>query len=390
MTAPPYRYLLAVLTLLGAMAPGASGQQVSWRIARSRSQFTQIPKDYAAHVLGQALEREDQCKALYDNYTNPEIFDHWYEGHVHASNLASCIFDHLPEWAKAEFTSVSIALGLIPPALLALGPDTTGIALLSMRRPVLASLLAFGSPAIRVGPDPVEFLRSAPKVRFDAPRLAAVPGDRSWRRWTRVVAISVAEYAIAGAAVFNIVYQVWFLTYKAVCWAAIQLFQTALLPETAAPLFWVLFGVPVKFMCDYAITWRIQKATSESSISEMRSRGIIQNFIAWVSNSISSELTPCMYSNPLYFHAVDEGPAVLFFNQFINLASLAHVLMGGIILSTIFFVGFRDTIITVALFLSGALACKFVMAFELYWMRLNALETQSQAGYETELGGEKI
>ncbi|KAI0531945.1 hypothetical protein GGR58DRAFT_491912 [Xylaria digitata] len=318
------------------------------------------------------------------------MFGHWHECHIHASNLASCLFDHLPESAKSEFTAVSIALGLIPLTLIFLGPDTTRVALLSMRRPVLASLLAFGSPAITVGPDPVKILRSIPKVKFGAPFLAARPGYRNWRRWTLVVAISVAEYVIATAAVFNIGYQVWFLTSQAVCWSAIQLLLTTLPPKTAALLFWVLFGVPVKFMCGYAVRWRIQKATHEGGFSGTRSRGVIWNFISWVSNSTSSELTPFMYSNPVHFRGVNEGPAWLFFNQFINLASLAHALMGSIIVSIIFSIGFHDAIIMVTCFLSSAIACRFVVSFELYWMRRNALEIPSESGYEAMPGDKKI
>ncbi|KAF2970813.1 hypothetical protein GQX73_g2852 [Xylaria multiplex] len=387
MTTSLCHYLLVSLAL-GAVVSGASEQRASGRIARSRSQFTQIPEDYAVGILSKLFQNE--CKEMYRNYTNPEAFDDWDSGHVHASNLASCIFDHLPEWAKSEFTTVSIALGLIPPTLLLLGPDTTGLALLSMRRPVLASLLAFGSPVIRVGPDPVKVLRSAPKVKFAAPYITARPGDRNWRRWALMVAISVAEYIIAAAAVFNVGYHVWFLTYQAVCWAAIQLFQTTLLPETAAPLFWVLFGVPVKFMCDYAVRWRVQKATHGGSVSGARSRGAIQHFVSWVSNSTSSELTPYMYSTPVYFHGVDEGLAWLVFDRFISLASLAHVLMGGIILSTMFFVGFRKALVAVTCFLSGALACRFVVSFELYWMRRSASEIPSESWYETVSVGKRF
>ncbi|KAI1159752.1 hypothetical protein F5B18DRAFT_573232 [Nemania serpens] len=340
----------------------------------------------AVNILGQALEREYKSEEHYDNYTNPEIFDNWLEGHVHASNLASCTLDQLPEWAKSEFTTVSITLGLVPPALLALGPDTTGMALLSIRRPLLASLLAFGSPALRTGSDPVEFLKLTPKVRFDTTYLAVGPGNQNWRLWTCVVVFSVVEYAIAGAAVFNVAYQVWFLTYQAVCWAAIQLFQTTFLPETAEPLLWVLFGVPMKLMCDYAILWRIKKADGKSSLSGATRPTAIQKSISWIISAVASELTPCMYSEPLYFHAVEEGPAWLFFTQFVNLASLAHVLMGGIILSTIFFVLFRKAVVTVALFLAAAVACKFVLSFELHWMRLNASEAQGEVAYQTVLG----
>ncbi|KAI1193068.1 hypothetical protein F5X97DRAFT_328972 [Nemania serpens] len=312
MAVPPYRYFV-FLALLGAMFSGASGQQASGRFAR------------------QALEREDQCKAHYDNYTNSEIFDNWLEGHVHASNLASCIFDQLPEWAKSEFTTVSITLGLIPPALLVLGPDMTGIALLSMRRPLLASLLAFGSPALRAGPDPVEFLKLTPK-----------------RRWIMVVVISVLEYAIAGApgGLPSVVPHV----------PSRVLGRDPAFPghiiardRSTAPL--GSLGVPVKLMCDYAIQWRIKKVEDEVRLSGARNQ-------------------------PLYFRAVEEGPVWLFFTQFVNLASLANLLMGGIILSIIFFVLFRKAVITVAMFLAAAVACEFVLSFEPYWMRFNAFEAK--------------
>ncbi|KAI0528134.1 hypothetical protein F5B22DRAFT_653202 [Xylaria bambusicola] len=362
-----YRYLLVSL-VLGAVVSGETKQQARWRIARSHSQFTYIPKDYAANGLELALQNETLCKIPYDDYLNPEVFDHWYDGHVHASNLASCIFDHLPEWAKAEFTTVSIALGLIPPTLVVIGPDTSGIALLSLRRPLLATALAIGSPALRPGADPVEVLKSAPKVTFG---FDTKPG-LNWRRWPIIAAILAVEYAIAAAAVFNVAYQVSFLTYQAVCWAAIQLFQTPLVPETAAPLLWVLVVVPVTFMCEFAVRCRVKKIYKDSSFKTSP--------VSWVANWACSELTPWMYVKTYGFHTEDEGPAWLLFTKFVSLASIAHVLMGSIILSSIFFVEFRNAVITVTTLLSGALGCRFVMLFELYWMRrLHAWENSDDS-----------
>lgn len=135
-------------------------------------------------------------------------------------------------------------------------------------------------------------------------------------------------------------------------------------------------GVPVKLMCDYAIQWRIKKVEDEVRLSGARNRTAIRRSLSWVFSAVLSELTTCMYSEPLYFRAVEEGPVWLFFTQFVNLASLANLLMGGIILSIIFFVLFRKAVITVAMFLAAAVACEFVLSFEPYWMRFNAFEAK--------------
>ncbi|KAI1112380.1 hypothetical protein F5Y14DRAFT_271405 [Nemania sp. NC0429] len=154
-----------------------------------------VPKEYAVSILGPALEREDQCKSQYDNYTDPEIFDHWYEGHVHASNLASCI---------------------------------------SIR------------PAPRVGQ-----VRVHDRLDHAGAHPARAPRARPRHDRRRP-----ADHA-------------------------------------AAPP-----RVPVKLMCDYAVRWRVKKADGESSLSGASYRTVIQKSVSWIFRTVSSELTPCMYSEP--------------------------------------------------------------------------------------------
>ncbi|KAI1337351.1 hypothetical protein F5Y15DRAFT_159417 [Xylariaceae sp. FL0016] len=389
---PLYCVLINCLIILSLVAQRASAEAP---LARSRSQFTQVPQDFAVGLFHKSLHDSDKCQGWYENYTSPTVEDTWAEGHVQASNLANCILQQLPEWAKSELATISITLGLLPAALQYVGPDTTQIALLSFRRPLLATLLSFGSPALRPGEDVVEVLRTPAKLSLGAmPGFAAFGRGKSsgWTRWVIAVALSMLEYAVAGASVFNMGYQVYFLIYKAVCWAAIQLFHTSYVPETAVPLMWILFGIPAQWIFNGAVRLRVEEITSdiqssmESTVEATFSRprpGPILRISSWFRDLVCSELTPCMYGTPLNFRTKKHSLSSMLFDQFTNLASLAHILMGTIILSTMVFVGLRRVIFLEVWFLTGALGCRAVATFEVYGLKQGATDHGDESQYSS-------
>ncbi|KAI0484030.1 hypothetical protein GGR56DRAFT_679416 [Xylariaceae sp. FL0804] len=379
--APITSTLLAVVALVGATTVAAySG---AGTIARSRSQFVQIPQDYAIGILAASLTNASECKSDYDLYLDAGAEDTWAQGHVHASNLASCIFSVLPQWKTTEFTSVSIILGLAPATLLAIGPDATEIAVLSLRRPLLATLLALGSPALRPGSDPVELLRVKPSLRPGSSPLGAVLGGASGKqRAVLAVVVALLEYALAGGAVVSVAYNVWELTYEAICWAGIQSWQTMYVPETAVVPLWALFALPVQVFFDFAIRLRVRHLSASPQRSDSRGGGRVARAWAAVRDRVAAETTPSAYAPPVRFRAAENGFVYAGCNEFVKLVSLTHVLMGTVVLSTIYFIDFRASIRLVSFFLTGALVCKAILRFELYSMQLQASECkEEEVGY---------
>ena len=70
-------------------------------------------------------------------------------------DLLNCILENTSEAVKGNMASATVALGLMPTILTFLGSTTAEVALLSRRRPLLALLIACGSPAVNPIPTSV-------------------------------------------------------------------------------------------------------------------------------------------------------------------------------------------------------------------------------------------
>ena len=88
----------------------------------------------------------------YSNYTTgefPELAKYGVPNGIDVCRaMTTCLLQNLGDMDKADMQSATIVLGLTPTILAYLGPTVGELALLSSRRPVLATLLALGAPAI--------------------------------------------------------------------------------------------------------------------------------------------------------------------------------------------------------------------------------------------------
>jgi hypothetical protein len=78
-------------------------------------------------------------------------------------NLLNCMLENTSDVIKGDMASGMVALGLMPTLLIFLSSSTAETTLLSRRRPLLALLLAIGSPAVQPPPifsfpDPTEMM----------------------------------------------------------------------------------------------------------------------------------------------------------------------------------------------------------------------------------------
>ena len=115
-----------------------------------------------------------------------------------------CVLENSSESVKANMAGASILLGLAPTILGTLAPAVEDLALLGAHRPLLALLLAAGTPALAANnplgePNPLAPLHR----RRDAVRL----GGPARRRHPRALAtaLNVAEYLLAAACAANVV-----------------------------------------------------------------------------------------------------------------------------------------------------------------------------------------
>ncbi|QYS95982.1 hypothetical protein H0G86_003247 [Trichoderma simmonsii] len=89
------------------------------------------------------------CAVQFTNYTNQSLPDG--EGHAWAGKLIDCVLPACTQGYQNEFTVSGLLIGLLPAGLSQFGPSMADLALLATWRPVLAFLLAFGTPSPNLG-----------------------------------------------------------------------------------------------------------------------------------------------------------------------------------------------------------------------------------------------
>lgn len=122
---------LTIFLCLTCLISGANAYQ--------RLKFRHWFPQYEAHWIGQAAFCQEQLNAYRTNNRT-----------IHPSPCASaadCLLSNATGTINSNFQSASIVLGLVPGILMLIGPTVAEVAVLSTYRPLLAILLAIGTPA---------------------------------------------------------------------------------------------------------------------------------------------------------------------------------------------------------------------------------------------------
>jgi len=215
-------------------------------IAYDNGQFRQFfgagERDY---VLRDLMEYScsSEWKQLQDNPGRGSYF------------LVACFLDRFTEIQKTEMAIVSVVLGLLPMALQFVGPKVADLAIMGMRRPVLAVLICLGSscPTLetdRLGLETVRNIGHAygggsddilwPQKLYDPPLLV-----KAW--------ISCLEYVLVGTAAANSVILGWQLSFWAISFISTLVGTFGNSPEGFLPLLWVLLPLPVQALGMYVL-----------------------------------------------------------------------------------------------------------------------------------------
>jgi hypothetical protein len=176
----------------------------------------------------------------------------WVEFDLHKSSPIydycnahmSCILNNVTEAKKANLGSSTVMLGLLPTLLAVLSPSVAELALLSIHRPILSTLISLGAPGVlqtRVFSyeDPAETL-DLPDQIHAVTRLSLALGP--WGKTTSL-AISAFEYLMVFVAGANMLWLAYDLGTRSINnWAC-----TASWP----PLLWALFPVVIHMIGVY-------------------------------------------------------------------------------------------------------------------------------------------
>lgn len=209
-------------------------------------QFFPVYNSYFTNI------RDVHCASLYAlqqvDYTNKSLVT----GPCPA--LLSCILESTSEAVKGDMTGATILLGLLPTMLVSLSSDVYETALLSRRRPLLAFLLACGSPAVEPvrsfkHPDVMSHLRVQEKSSHSyhlSRCLEALPST----------VLVVLEYCIAIGAFANV-----FIT---AIYAGLQTINAVACNISYCPLLWVGCNILIHWASLLALSLQAEETGSQS------------------------------------------------------------------------------------------------------------------------------
>lgn len=273
------------------------------------------------------------CQQQLEHYwqNNRTIFD------TPCSSAADCLLQDIPGTIQSNFNSAQILLGLLPAILVYLGPTIAEVAVLSTYRPLLATFLALGSPAINIGRMLQHIVIKEPFMR---------PTSKSSYVWSTWLArqkmvfrrmLRALSYVAALAATATNIWISVDLDLRTICgWRCGALFM---------PLVWSLLAVVMHSLGMIAI--RVQSP---------------EGFRPTVRPAIGSELfrtasngSECVLSETLFWIA--------------SLFAVIHLIFGVLVLSSLVFISATEAIRVFLLFILTVVVCQIVVNMELANMR---------------------
>jgi hypothetical protein len=290
-------------------------------------------------------------------------------GHNRAFNFANCILDNMLESSKVEMGVASLLLGLLPTILQSIGPSVDEVSILATRRPLLAFMLSFGMPFVRLNRSPAEHLKTLQtplELDFISDKVDKWP-------WLWIF-ISAGEYLFAAAAAANIFYLVYQLAFLSVSISAISIESNAL-PQTYPPFLWILLLIPVYLLSCLSLRlgYKIQYAPIKKQAFARRT---------WL-QVIGDEFMPCAKTDGLHVEKRKQPRYMLLSavsSWLTNMAMLILFVFGTVFLSSQMFIGLGDMIPVIARVIGSCLVSRGVMLLELYGLRRATAGTCQQWG----------
>lgn len=269
---------------------------------------------------------------------------------------------------------VSVALGLLPMALQFVGPNVADVAVLGMRRPVLAALICVGSTCPTLQSDRTGLEMVGEKQEGENSVLwPKIP--EAYSLWV-TMAISVIEYGVVGFAAGNAIFQGYQLSFGAVSFISMIIGSFGNSYEAFSPLLWVLLPLPVQALGMYVLylgraDGGAVSAQQPATTTTTPGLPVIWQYVkCWT----VQEMTPCAFKksntlNRAMTLGVKKRCWILFLNWAIKFCVWVQVIYGTIVLSSVLFISLFTALEVVGRFLAGAVLCRVVLEFEMYGLR---------------------
>ncbi|KAK8044174.1 hypothetical protein PG993_004198, partial [Apiospora rasikravindrae] len=322
-----------------------------------QSWFPQFRQTFETILHNNCSEQYDKYRTGVKDYNNID----WIEGGSEDSALTQpvigCLLENTSEFIKSKMSTASVLLGLTPTILIFLGSNTSELALVTVlaRRPLLALLLALGSPSVWMGrafempDDPLESLRRKQR-QLDY----AAPVGR------KRVMLHILEYALAIAAVVNIAMLDWELGAKTIC---------TFMPESSiSAMLWGLLVVPIHILGVVLLRLQVRRLDrpDDEGLGTKQSKNKLGAWFAYARRQIRFSSSSVQ---ALQVEISTKRKREILCSWILSTSVLVHVIFGTLVLSSMLFVGTRDAFQVVARFAVSVLVCRSIMLFEISMMR---------------------
>ena len=238
------------------------------------------------------------------------------------TNVTECLLNYTPEVFKADMAAASVVLGLLPTILSLAGSSTVEVGLVALQRPLLALLLGTTSPAV----NPLRtFEYGAPASLMSRKDYSAEPPTiPAYLRQP----VSGMQYALALAAIFNVAMVTYSLS-----------IQTYSVSNQYVPiiLIWMCLGIFIHILGAVALRLRL-KIVVEDPIG--------------ISTALKNEFLISAYHPEGRLAFRQESYWFISLSWATSVATIIHIAMGTVVLSSLLFINIRD-----ALFVVGYIIC---------------------------------
>lgn len=288
-------------------------------VSRALARDTRFVNFFPMHRTELIKTRDTACA---------ELFARKQAGDQVCHPLLNCMLENTSEAVKNDIAGAVVALGLMPSLLTFLGSSTTEIALLAKRRPLLALLIASGSPSVSPVrtfdyPNPVEKL----KIREGG---LALPYFSPFQ----AAFVSMVEYALVLGAVANV--------YTAAFYAGRWTINMVDCDTDFYAIVWAVLTIPLH-ICGM---WCLALRTETKNDNKARRRdGWKSVGLRWLRH----EATPCIVHEKLHLVQKPETYLFVVVSWWMATYTAVHVLYGTVTFSTLQFLGWSSRLLILRL-----------------------------------------
>ncbi|KAL5313681.1 hypothetical protein ACEPPN_018102 [Leptodophora sp. 'Broadleaf-Isolate-01'] len=312
------------------------------------------------------------------------IFDHWEKktwtncinnetdltSKLSCRLITNCILDSLPEDFKAMLGSIGVFLGFTPTLISLMGPSVMDIALLSIKRPVLSTLCACGTPGFfferpfkLVDTETIFYdtLNSGGNIKYEPEFFSRILSSPFKCR-----IISIIQYILATGAAANVIHNSYQVGLQAVITFSCH-------TSGRLPLEWYSFSIATHFLgmlfmhSGFKTTLQSQiendRGLTSRAATSAQAPKTTKLLIGWLSEE---PLLGCQQEIQRY--RARTGPWVtwgVLLRWSIDILIMAQFAMGTLVMSSVYFVRIEDAVGIVCRYLISAFTVRCIVTIEI-------------------------